>query len=174
MASRSPSSPGAAPSSAPRRKFMPDEDVQLRNLAENLGTKSWEEIARFMPDRTARQCRDRYKNYLTGDLVTDPWTPEEDALVVRQFDEIGPKWVRIGKMLSGRSGNNVKNRWHKHLCRMWKARETAEARGSEGANGDQAVPRSDPDWLACFDTLEPSFTVDHPWGGEFSFEDSLL
>jgi hypothetical protein len=75
-----------------------------------------------MPSRTARQCRDRFKNYLGDFLVTNPWTAQEDALVIRQYHLIGPKWVEIGKMLSGRSGNNVKNRWHKHLCKREGAR----------------------------------------------------
>jgi hypothetical protein len=102
----------------PRRKFTPEEDMKLRALVESIGTQSWEDIARFIPDRSARQCRDRYKNYLLESLVRDPWTPQEDALVVQKFHQIGPKWVEIGKMLSGRSGNNVKNRWHKHLCKL--------------------------------------------------------
>jgi hypothetical protein len=94
-----------------------EEDLKLRGLVNSLGTKNWDEIARFMPTRSARQCRDRFKNYLRECLITNPWTAQEDALVIRQYHLIGPKWVEIGKMLSGRSGNNVKNRWHKHLCK---------------------------------------------------------
>lgn len=111
------SSLGHTKQSVKRRKFTNDEDQKLKELVTKLGTKSWERIARFMPDRTARQCRDRYKNYLLETLVTDPWTPEEDALVVRMFHELGPKWVEIARMLNGRSGNHVKNRWHKHLAK---------------------------------------------------------
>jgi hypothetical protein len=102
----------------PRRKFTLDEDNKLRALVDSFGTESWQNIARFVPQRTARQCRDRYNNYLVDSLMTDPWTPEEDALVIQQYHRIGAKWVEIGKMLKGRSGNNVKNRWHKHLCRV--------------------------------------------------------
>jgi hypothetical protein len=102
----------------PRRKFTPEEDSQLRVLVDKIGTKTWDEIAQFLPDRTARQCRDRYQNYLVGSLVTRPWTPEEDALLIEKFHQMGPKWVAIGKLLSGRSGNNVKNRWYKHLCKL--------------------------------------------------------
>jgi hypothetical protein len=102
---------------ATRHKFSPDEDHHLRSLVQQLGAKSWEAIAAFMPDRTARQCRDRYKNYLLSSLVSDAWTPEEDQLILEKFREIGPKWVEISKLLTGRSGNHVKNRWHKHLSR---------------------------------------------------------
>jgi hypothetical protein len=100
-----------------RRKFLPDEDRQLRALVAQLGTKSWGKIATYMPTRTPRQCRDRYKNYLLDTLVSDVWTPREDALIIQKVQEIGPRWVEIAKFLSGRSGNHVKNRWHKHLAR---------------------------------------------------------
>jgi hypothetical protein len=83
-----------------------------------MGATSWEAVSKFMPTRTARQCRDRYKNYLVDNLVCDAWSPEEDALIVKKFHEIGPKWVEIAKLLNGRSGNHVKNRWHKHLLRI--------------------------------------------------------
>jgi hypothetical protein len=100
-----------------RRKFMPDEDRQLRALVAQLGTKSWGKIATYMPTRSPRQCRDRYKNYLLDSLVSDVWTAREDAILIQKVQEIGPKWVEIAKFLSGRSGNHVKNRWHKHLAR---------------------------------------------------------
>jgi hypothetical protein len=48
----------------PRRKFIAEEDTKLRALVESLGTKSWEEIARCILERTVRQCRDRYQNSL--------------------------------------------------------------------------------------------------------------
>jgi hypothetical protein len=82
---------GLSKQTLPRRKFTLEEDVKLRTLVESLGTKSWEEIARFIPERSARQCRDRYKNYLLESLVTEPWTAEEDALVVQKYHQIGPK-----------------------------------------------------------------------------------
>jgi hypothetical protein len=104
-----------------RSRFTLEEDIKLRGLVQSLGNKNWEEIARFMPSRTARQCRDRFKNYLTDFLVTNPWTAQEDTLLIHQYHMIGPKWVEIGKMLSGRSGNNVKNRWHKHLSKRERA-----------------------------------------------------
>jgi hypothetical protein len=37
--------------------------------------------------------------------------------VREKYAVIGPKWVEISKYLVGRSGNDVKNRWHKHLAK---------------------------------------------------------
>jgi hypothetical protein len=100
-----------------RHNFTHDEDVQLRSLVAELGEARWEEIAQFLPPRTARQCRDRYKNYLLDSLSGAEWTAAEDALIFQKYREIGPRWVQIAKYLTGRSGNHVKNRWYKHLCK---------------------------------------------------------
>jgi hypothetical protein len=166
----------------PRRKFSPEEDHKLRSLVDALGTKSWEDIARYIPDRSSRQCRDRYKNYLLESLMADPWTPEEDALVIQQFHLMGPKWVEIGKMLSGRSGNNVKNRWHKHLCRLDSAVPRPPAPNPAPvptpANADELAACEEPvgefDWPGLFNPLDTGFSVDRSWNGGFSVEDSLF
>jgi hypothetical protein len=104
-------------SHTPRRKFTADEDHQVRSLVERLGPINWEAIASFIPGRSARQCRNRYQNYLHGSLIHNPWTPEEESVLTEKHHQIGPKWAQIGRILNGRSGNDVKNRWYKHLCK---------------------------------------------------------
>lgn len=49
----------------------------------------------------------------------ESWTNEEDEILLYFYSIIGPKWVEIAKKLPGRSGNNVKNRWYKHLCKKY-------------------------------------------------------
>lgn len=102
-----------------RKRFTVEEDKRLKNLVQRRGYKIWEEIAQEMPNRTARQCRDRYNNYLFKEITKSPWTEEEDAFIVMKYNEIGPHWVKIAKHLNGRSGNNVKNRWHKTLSKKF-------------------------------------------------------
>jgi hypothetical protein len=171
-----------------RRKFSPEEDITLRNLVESIGTKSWEEIAKFIPDRSARQCRDRFKNYLMDSLVTEAWTPQEDAMVVQQFHLIGPKWVEIGKLLSGRSGNNVKNRWHKHLCKLDHGapnsppaeriepsqRETPPVLEEAPAVNLPSITFGESDWPWLFTSVEVPNSLETVWSNVFSFGDSLV
>jgi hypothetical protein len=41
-----------------------------------------------------------------------PWTDQDDAKLLKEFDDHGNKWSLIGKIL-GRSGDDVKNRYKK-------------------------------------------------------------
>jgi hypothetical protein len=102
-----------------RRIFNPDEDHILSGLVESRAYNNWSEIAQHMPGRTARQCRDRWTNYLAPAISFDPWRPEEDDLIIQKVNEIGTKWATIAKFANGRTGNALKNRWYsglKNLC----------------------------------------------------------
>ena len=50
--------------------------------------KHWREVAKRVPARTDKQCRERYANVLDPELkLYTEWTPEEDALLLRAIDE---------------------------------------------------------------------------------------
>lgn len=102
-----------------RRVFSQLEDQTIRDYVLEHG-ENWDEIAKLLSGRTAKQCHDRYENYLRDGLKSEPWSPEEDEILIRMYKEIGPKWVKMMKNLPGRSGNNIKNRWHKHLIKKEK------------------------------------------------------
>jgi hypothetical protein len=144
---------------APRHSFTPEEDRRLRSLVARLGTRNWDDIVRYFPGHTARQCHDRDKNYLTDSLTIRPWTPEEDAFLIEKFHQIGPKWVQIGKLLSGRSGNNVKNRWHKHLCRLQSGNAQSPAGQKRALDLGRAIGWRDQDWCALFSSAENSVSL---------------
>jgi myb proto-oncogene protein len=64
-----------------------------------------------MPGRAARDCRDRWHCYLSDFNKNDPWTPEEDALLLEKLGQYGPRWVRIAKDVPNRSDLAIKRRW---------------------------------------------------------------
>lgn len=95
-----------------RRMFSPDEDEILKKFVKENGTRNWEKASLILRGRTPRQCRDRYRNYLREGLNSHPWTDDEDIIIIKMVNEIGPKWVTISKMLIERNGIDVKNRWN--------------------------------------------------------------
>ncbi|KAK8892109.1 hypothetical protein M9Y10_029331 [Tritrichomonas musculus] len=102
-----------------KQKFTKKEDAQLIRLVKKYGIQSWEEIANHMQRRTGRQCRDRYNNYLSDNFKKGSWTEYEDKLIISLYQKMGPHWLNMSKSLPGRSGNDIKNRWHKTLVKKY-------------------------------------------------------
>jgi hypothetical protein len=112
----------------PRSKFTPEEDAMLKHIVETDPSLNWNTVAQMMPGRTARQVRERYKNYLSPHLNKGGWSEAEDELLREKFAEFGPRWSVLKKFFVNRSDVNVKNRWSTLLsqdCRSeWKERSS--------------------------------------------------
>ena len=98
-----------------RRPFTVEEDARLIDIMNKGDFINWEIVAQQMGDRSSRQCRERWVNYLSPGIRTDPWTDYEDRLLVQKINELGRCWSTIGQFFNGRSENDVKNRWYSHL-----------------------------------------------------------
>ncbi|KAK8896084.1 hypothetical protein M9Y10_013975 [Tritrichomonas musculus] len=98
-----------------RKPFTPEEDAQLVELVSSQQFPNWKTIASVIKGRTARQCRERWSEYLNPSIKFEPWTTSEDTLLVQMVQLYGNKWTFISKMFNGRTGNDVKNRWYSHL-----------------------------------------------------------
>jgi hypothetical protein len=94
-------------------KFTSADDEQLRLLVEQFGDSDWFLISDQMNGRNARQCRERWVNYLAPTLNNAPWTPAEDMLLLQKYRDLGCKWVRIAKFFPNRTDAMVKNRFNR-------------------------------------------------------------
>lgn len=132
-----------------RHKFSIDEDNALRNLVNEHGTTNWRFIAENMTtNRTARQCRDRWKNYLMPGIKSAPWTPEEDQLLEEKYAALGSQWSRIAKFFPNRTDINVKNRWATRNGRVNKAQPIMDMHGTNMNDNTNTVTMTDQSFQA--------------------------
>jgi hypothetical protein len=131
----------------------------LRRLVCLFGLSQWEAIASHIPDRTARQCRERYEYYLAPNVYNPPWTAAEDELLERKVPESGRKWSSLAKLFPGRNANHLKNRWYKVLV---KRRTLSVTQSAEGSINDFRLDEAEDDLLvendfSWSDDMNPSF-----------------
>lgn len=100
-----------APKRKQRQKFTPDEDRILREHAEKFGPDSWQGVLPQLTNRTVRQCRERWKNYLSPSVSHSEWTPEEDKLLEELVAEHGPLWSKLAPFFENRTDVIIKNRY---------------------------------------------------------------
>lgn len=96
----------------PNNMFTDIEDRRLHTLVAQYGNKNWKKIAKMMPGRNPRQCKDRWEKYLSPEVNLGPYTKDEDLFILQQYEQLGPKWMKIGKMMKGRSDIGVKSRYN--------------------------------------------------------------
>lgn len=107
--------------------FTPEEDQLLTQLVEEQRAQTGKDKIKFAPiaksfnqkaalnkninERKPFQLRERWNYYLNPALNRGAWTPEEDDKIAQMYKEFGPKWAKIAKFLSGRSAQDIRNRW---------------------------------------------------------------
>lgn len=90
--------------------FTIEEDNIIYSKVKKYGTKNWKAVASFLHNRTPRQVRERWKNYLSPNVNNRPFTDEEDMLLIELTEKYGSKWAKIAGFFPNRTDVNVKNR----------------------------------------------------------------
>ncbi|KAF5354551.1 hypothetical protein D9758_011205 [Tetrapyrgos nigripes] len=86
-----------------------DEDTKLRQavLAYNY---DWARISKVVGNRSGDQCSKRWREVVDPSINKDPWTPEEDELLLKLFAKHGSAWQEIKEHFRNRRGLQCRNR----------------------------------------------------------------
>ena len=109
-----------------------EDDNKLKMLTSGSQEPNWKQIALYFPERNIRQCKERWKNYLSPNVNNGVWSKEEDDLLLKKYNELGPKWKQLCPYFEHRTNVNIKNRFL-YLMRAWKQGKKIKSLGDINA-----------------------------------------
>jgi hypothetical protein len=77
-----------------------EEDDLVVQLVGQYGAKNWSFIAKHLPGRIGKQCRERWHNHLCPNINKEKWSAQEDSIILeahRRYD-----CFKTGSATSGR------------------------------------------------------------------------
>lgn len=113
-----------SPSPSPERqgKVVPrlwsheEDEILLRTIDSLPKPIKWPTVAMNLPNRSGKQCRERFLNHLNPNLKVSEWSIEEDVMIFHLYSRFGTQWSKMSSLIPGRTDNSIKNRFH-HLRR---------------------------------------------------------
>ena len=94
-----------------KRNFTKEEDRQIIELVKVYGNNNWNKIAEVFFNRSPRQLKERWTNYLNPAVNKNEWTEEEEELLLEKLSEFGKRWREISKYFNGRTDVQLKSRY---------------------------------------------------------------
>jgi len=128
-----------------RRKWNQEEDTKLGMLIKKYGTSNWRSVSAMLPDRSAKQCRERWINHLDPAIIKGKLTAHEWNIVLQSQGELGNRWSEIAKLLPGRTPNQIKNVWHAMARREVQTPIKPKRKYLSGSNPKQVPDHSEVD-----------------------------
>ena len=93
------------------------EDKKLKDWVKKNGAYNWTVCAEYMQNRTAKQCREHWKNTIDDNLIKGQWTAEEDLLIMKFYEKY-ESWRKMIPMFKNRTENSIKNRFFSQLRKI--------------------------------------------------------
>jgi len=120
------------------RSWTAQEDQLVRDLVKEHGLRKWAFIASCLEGKTQKQVYARWRDYLQPGISCQPWSKQEQKLLVALHMKVGNQWAVLAKMMPGRSPNAIKNRFHATRRKL----ERSQKRLGCGEGEDAANPNA--------------------------------
>lgn len=121
------------------KAWTKEEDALLLSIVKNMQMPmKWSIVAQSLPDRTGKQCRERYVNHLNPRLKATDWNALEDSMIFHLYNSIGSHWAKMSKIIPGRTDNGIKNRFH-NLRRQFEREDEHRLRLSSSSEFKDAI-----------------------------------
>jgi len=115
-----------------------EEDQRLIEAVQLHGDRAWSRVARCLPNRIGKQCRDRWCNHLCPHIVKVNWTSDEDQKLVEAHKKFGNQWALIAReCLPGRTDLSVKNRYYSNLRKNDRQRQGLSVKDETPPQGQE-------------------------------------
>ncbi|OMJ77731.1 hypothetical protein SteCoe_22598 [Stentor coeruleus] len=105
-----------------RKTWKVEEDEILNEIVNHYNAKNWKAIAdnvsqKINKNRTSKQCRERWNNFLKFDSNRCKWTDAQIKLLFEVQFSIGNKWSKISSFFPDKSKNSIKNFYYSTIRR---------------------------------------------------------
>ena len=95
-----------------------NEDLLIFSTIKEAGSPTkWSHMSKMIPNKTAKQFRERWNYHLNPLIKKTKWSREEDWACFFLEKKLPNKWSKISIIIEGRAENNIKNHWHSTLKR---------------------------------------------------------
>lgn len=116
-----------------KQRWSDDETSRLEEIVGRYGPQNWSGIAQFIPGRSAKQCRERWRTFCDPEFNKDTWSHADEQLLIDLHAVHGSKWARISPFLDNRSPVAIRNRWvsiQRRITFMKESKMRAEAKSA--------------------------------------------
>ncbi len=91
-----------------------EEDRKLFGYYEFLG-RNWAVISNLMKTRNSKQVKDRFNNHLDPLISNEPFSFQEDLLILNLYKIFNTKWKLYIDHLPARSADRIKTRYNSSI-----------------------------------------------------------
>lgn len=110
----------------PREMWIKDDDERLIEIKRTYNTSNWNTIAAIFSEanprgkKSGKQCRERYRNYISSKVKKKSLTKSEKILFILLHNHYNNRWSEIAKYYIGRNDINIKNFFYCYMRRVLK------------------------------------------------------